>query len=163
MKSTTRCFVRVEDAEKRKGLREWLKSTGRERVPHSKIDRAPWFVAYESGRYEQNNGFCTNAEQMLLNGFIDCGTNIEFFKALVAINDKSIVNQWHIAHCPLLFKKLKGFVETVDNKRYVSAGGWFRPLTERLNFKFMCFSVPDEIFHKATASEIVERYTQNQP
>jgi hypothetical protein len=149
MKDIIPCFVRVQNDGEHQELTDYMTSVGYKNIYLMPADDG----IYISARPPKGNK----------KDGVDCGTNIELFKALAAINDKTIVNQWHIAHCPLLFKKLKGFVETVDNKRYVSAGGWFRPLKEHLNFKFRCFSVPDELFHKATASEIVERYTQNQP
>ena len=105
MKFTTPCFVRVEDAEKRKELTEWLKGIGYYvcscclfdgcNTLHCRgIDRLK--IAYEvhgicdydeETRYSIGQFKAENAESR--NPSYDCGENVELFKALEAMNDEN--------------------------------------------------------------------------
>jgi hypothetical protein len=70
---------------------------------------------------------------------------------------KTDKEKYFIACCPVLFKKLKGFVRTPNNGRYVRAGGIFQCLVDdvrSLNFKFMCIGVPKQITRPATKKEL---------
>ena len=113
MKFTTPCFVRVEDAEKRKELTEWLKGIGYYvcscclfdgcNTLHCRgIDRLK--IAYEvhgicdydeETRYSIGQFKAENAESR--NPSYDCGENVELFKALAAMNDENDREQWFIA------------------------------------------------------------------
>lgn len=80
MKFTTPCFVRVEDAEKRKKLIYNIQKLGYD------IWRCD-----EPTIYCFNNivcGIATSHPKCSLKEFIDCGDNIELFKALAAMNDE---------------------------------------------------------------------------
>ena len=96
MTFTTPCFVRVENPEKRKELIEWLNNIGRRPTPYSESDRSPWFTAYATGRFCQTNGFHMHPEMAQKNGYINCGKNIELFKALAAMNDENDREQWFV-------------------------------------------------------------------
>lgn len=95
MTFTTPCFVRVENPEKRKELIEWLNNIGRRPTSYSESDRSPWFTAYATGRFCQTNGFHMHPEMAQKNGYINCGKNIELFKALAAMNDENDQEQWY--------------------------------------------------------------------
>ncbi len=98
MTFTTPCFVRVENPEKRKELIEWLNNIGRRPTPYSESDRSPWFTAYATGRFCQTNGFHMHPEMAQKNGYINCGKNIELFKALAAMNDENDREQWFVSN-----------------------------------------------------------------
>lgn len=96
MTFTTPCFVRVENPEKRKELIEWLNNIGRRPTSYSESDSSPWFTAYATGRFCQTNGFHMHPEMAQKNGYINCGKNIELFKALAAMNDENDREQWFV-------------------------------------------------------------------
>ncbi len=96
MTFTTPCFVRVGNPEKRKELIEWLNNIGRRPTPYSESDRSPWFTAYATGRFCQTNGFHMHPEMAQKNGYINCGKNIELFKALAAMNYENNREQWFV-------------------------------------------------------------------
>lgn len=98
MEFTTPCFVRVEDAEKRKELAVWLSSIGRYVSP-----------AVTSSDYHKDWVIVTEPYDPYLDGyvgiwgkapkspaFIDCGENIELFKALAAMNDENYNEQYFV-------------------------------------------------------------------
>ena len=112
MKFTTPCFVRVEDMEKRKELTEWLKGIGYYvcscclfdgwNTLHCRgIDRLK--IAYEvhgicdydeETRYSIDQFKAENAAKE--HHAIDCGENIELFKALAAMNDENDNEQYFV-------------------------------------------------------------------
>lgn len=94
MKFTTPCFVRVEDAEKRTELLKWMFDVGyagRYRIDPS----CPIVVA--GLEKDCADVACAGAtEGLTVFGLIDCGDNIELFKALVAMNDENDYMQWYV-------------------------------------------------------------------
>lgn len=113
MKFTTPCFVRVEDVDKRKELTEWLKGIGYHvcscclfdgcNTLHCRgIDRLK--IAYEVHGicdYDEETRYSIDqfkAENVAKgHPAIDCGENIELFKALAAMtDDRDDVNQWYV-------------------------------------------------------------------
>ena len=87
MKFTTPCFVRVEDAEKRRQLVKWLVDIGyriyhNHPNPDSIVTDGSWGGAY-LGRWARV-------------GKIDCGENIGLFKALAAMNDENDNEQYFV-------------------------------------------------------------------
>lgn len=92
MTFTTPCFVRVEDAAKREKLIEWCNN-----------------VIGRSGDIDYTDGdvilcirattYCCiyqEAEFVAPASAIDCGTNVELFKALAAMNDENDREQWFV-------------------------------------------------------------------
>lgn len=81
MKFTTPCFVRVEDAEKRKELIRWIRDMNMMYChdPESRI------ICVCTDRVSALNGFKIG---------IDCGDNIFIFRALAAMNDENDYMQW---------------------------------------------------------------------
>lgn len=112
MTFTTPCFVRVENPEKRKELIEWLKRIGYHvcscclfdgwNTLHCRgIDRLK--IAYEvhgicdydeETRYSIDQFKAENADSK--RPAIDCGENIELFKALAAMNYENDREQWFV-------------------------------------------------------------------
>lgn len=98
MKFTTPCFVRVEDAEKRKELAVWLSSIGRHVSPAvtSSDDHKDWVIVTEPYDPDLDGYVGIWAKTPKSPAFIDCGENIELFKALAAMNDENYNEQYFV-------------------------------------------------------------------
>lgn len=98
MKFTTPCFARVEDAEKRKELAVWLSSIGRYVSPAvtSSDDHKDWVIVTEPCDPDLDGYVGIWAETPKSPAFIDCGENIELFKALAAMNDENYNEQYFV-------------------------------------------------------------------
>ena len=98
MKFTTPCFVRVEDAEKRKELAVWLSSIGRYVSPAvtSSDYHKDWVIVTEPYDPDLDGYVGIWARAPKSPAFIDCGENIELFKALAAMNDENYNEQYFV-------------------------------------------------------------------
>lgn len=98
MKFTTPCFVRVEDAEKRKELAVWLSSIGRYVSPAvtSSDYHKDWVIVTEPYDPDLDGYVGIWAKTPKSPAFIDCGENIELFKALAAMNDENYNEQYFV-------------------------------------------------------------------
>lgn len=98
MKFTTHCFVRVEDAEKRKELAVWLSSIGRYVSPAvtSSDYHKDWVIVTEPYDPDLDGYVGIWAKTPKSPAFIDCGENIELFKALAAMNDENYNEQYFV-------------------------------------------------------------------
>lgn len=98
MKFTTPCFVRVEDAEKRKELAVWLSSIGRYVSPTvtSSDYHKDWVIVTEPYDPDLDGYVGIWAKTPKSPAFIDCGENIELFKALAAMNDENYNEQYFV-------------------------------------------------------------------
>lgn len=98
MKFTTPCFVRVEDAEKRKELAVWLSSIGRYVSPAvtSSDYHKDWVIVTEPYDPDLDGYVGIWAKPPKSPAFIDCGENIELFKALAAMNDENYNEQYFV-------------------------------------------------------------------
>lgn len=152
MKFTTPCFVRVEDMEKRKELTEWLKGIGYYvcscclfdgwNTLHCRgIDRLK--IAYEvhgicdydeETRYSIDQFKAENAAKE--HHAIDCGENIELFKALAAMNDENDNEQYFVT-------ELAGSSYCVHKNRNTN-----------LDYSLVC--------RKATVEEIIEHFKKRE-
>ena len=135
MKFVTPCYVCITDAKKRAELCAWLNEIGYSEamtifprgnrapyvwcIPHSEYTMIPHFVRIQRKHIPQDV-FC-------------CGSNIELFKALAAMNDKNDYYQWFVATLKPEHMVLNN---SMDNNRL--------------------FTEP--LFRKATAEEIVEHF-----
>lgn len=93
--------------------------------------------------------------------YIDCGENIELFKALAAMTDYGDSEQWFVAHAVIRFDRLKDTVQTETGERLIMAGDWFKvliPDANNIRAQWMALSQPKQLCHKATAEEIIEHY-----
>lgn len=88
----TPCFVRVEDAEARDELIAWCASIGY----GTNKWRLPPNVCYVFANRDFAGFSGELARSSLHADAIDCGTNIEMFKALAAMNNKNDQEQWFV-------------------------------------------------------------------
>lgn len=119
----TPCFVRVEDAAERNKLIEWLKGIGYTHLP---------FISESDKISTDANGmiWLTDANR---GGAYDCGTNVELFRALAAMNDENDREQW-----------------------FVEEGRMFKCNSKKLNN----YSYHALFTRKATAEEIIEYFKE---
>ena len=147
MKFTTPCFVRVEDAEKRKELAVWLSSIGRYVSPAvtSSDYHKDWVIVTEPYDPDLDGYVGIWAKTPKSPAFIDCGENIELFKALAAMNDENDLDQWFI------------------NDAYANIGCVMWHLCDEKKFKHYYVDWEDGAtdirsdFRKATVEEIIEQ------
>ncbi len=137
MKFTTPCFVRVEDVEKRKELVEWLEWIGYRYCVgcvNARSAISSPLIPYVGVSSRAETGFVECFLQCPEEG-MDCGENIELFKALAAMNDENDHYQW--------------FVATLKPERLV--------LNNSMDDNRL-FAEP--LFRKATAEEIIEYFNR---
>lgn len=128
MKFNTPCFVRVEDAEKRKELIAWLNRLG-----YKVYD---WYW----GQYIRVIRCWTTPKgiskavgypcKQVRKTDIDCGSNIELFKALAAMNDENDREQW-----------------------FTDGARWYMCQSKKVHPDYKALG-----YRKATTEEIIERY-----
>jgi hypothetical protein len=98
MTFTTPCFVRVENPEKRKELIKWLKGIGYRilfSARHSLIESELRYISAHKQGYVMADSPLSCDEWI---ESIDCGENIELFKALAAMNDENDREQWFVSN-----------------------------------------------------------------
>lgn len=136
MKFTTPCFVRVEDAEKRKELAVWLSSIGRYVSPAvtSSDYHKDWVIVTEPYDPDLDGYVGIWAKTPKSPAFIDCGENIELFKALAAMNDENYNEQYFVT-------ELAGSSYCVHKNRNTN-----------LAYSLTC--------RKATVEEIIEHFNE---
>jgi hypothetical protein len=136
MKFTTPCFVRVEDAEKRKELAVWLSSIGRYVSPAvtSSDYHKDWVIVTEPYDPDLDGYVGIWAKTPKSPAFIDCGENIELFKALAAMNDENDNEQYFVT-------ELAGSSYCVHKNRNTN-----------LDYSLVC--------RKATVEEIIEHFNE---
>lgn len=137
MKFKTPCFVRVENVEEREALLAWCATIGY--ATNSWLVSRQICCVFAMGDFAGRSG--TKALQSLPPDAIDCGTDVDLFKALAAMNDENDRDQWFIDkkskwfHCER--ETIQIFVDMAAILGYDMGGDWFR---------------------KATAEEIVEHF-----
>lgn len=157
MKFTTPCFVRIEDADEREKLDIWLRRIGRKTLASKNQSYA---VASEDSILWCNLDGCT-IDVMISQGYIDCSTNVELFKALAAMNDENCSEQWFVSDCLLKFERLKGVVKTEHGKRSLCRGEWFKVLIDEardIRAAWIGFRRPKSIAHCASIEEIIKHF-----
>lgn len=145
MKFTTPCFVRVEDAEKRDELLDWLQDIGYDLYQSARSFNYP-ILCCNMIDDEPGNVYGEYAEELTgLCGIFayDCGENIELFKALAAMNDENDLNQWYVCDVPYWCDLRQGdWVikrDTMDHTTFFPS-----------------------VFHKATVAEIIEYFKKRE-
>lgn len=135
MKFKTPCFVRVRERAKRYELIKWLETIGR----CSEIwDEGDEYWCALANDTPEHNFTSLPARQFELSHYYDCGTDIELFKALAAMNDENDRYQW--------------FTDTADDLCLCSSDCWSDEW-QKVNFeKYYCH------WRKATAEEIIEHF-----
>ena len=139
MTFTTPCFVRIENPEKRNNLREWAKNIGYNFVDVAGIesdysDPQPYIEVFPHSfrsTTPQGNSFYVASRKA-----IDCGENIELFKALAAMNDENDQEQWFIVEHTGSDEEMV-FADSENALAYIQSGDGYR---------------------KATAEEIIEYF-----
>lgn len=97
MKFKTPCFVRVEDAEDRKRLLTWLQDIGYSLYQSARELSYPIVCCNMIDDDEPGNVYGEYEEELVdASHACDCGTNIELFKALAAMNDENDQDQWFV-------------------------------------------------------------------
>lgn len=143
MTFTTPCFVRVENPEKRKELIEWLKTLGY-RLEYLRNDGV---IVLTSENRVYVYGEALYRVIKVDYDAIDCGTDIELFKALAAMNEENDREQWY------------AYTEypTNEGKNGVRKFVFNEPA------RFDSFvDVPSGYYRKATVEEIVEYFKNNE-
>lgn len=159
MMFTTPCFVRVKDAEKRDKLLAWCENLGYTTSGFRFSMPQPVCYLFTSSDFVGRCGEL--AIGSLPAGAIDCGTDVELFKALAAINDDNCREQWFVSDCLLKFERLKGVVKTEHGKRCLCRGEWFKVLIDEardIRAAWIGFRRPKSIAHCASAEEIIEHF-----
>lgn len=142
MKFTTPCFVRVEDAEKRKKLIDFCKNWGYTAI--YSIDPTYEFVV--CGLVPNNVDVASSYDSdtmrngLVCYGLIDCGDNIELFKALAAMNNENDYMQYLIDNVGNM-----GICTQQSPYRVVQMAG-------------ISFNIDN--YRKATAQEIIEHFNK---
>ena len=135
MTFTTPCFVRVENPEKRKELIEWLEGIGYRilfSARHSLIESELRYISAHKQGYVMADSRLSCDEWIEP---IDCGKNIELFKALAAMNYENYREQW-----------------------FMEEGRMFKCTSDKING----YSYNWPTTRKATVEEIVEYFKNNE-
>lgn len=159
MKFITPCFVRVEDAEKRKELTEWLRGIGYyvcscclfdgwNTLHCNRIERLKTsYEVHGIPDYDKDTGYnvgwfkADNADKV--HPSYDCGENIALFKALAAMNKNNWDEQYVIDNAGNI-----GLCNVILD----ASGIQCRCVT------MMGLSFNIDNYRKATAEEIVEHF-----
>lgn len=146
----TTCSVTAKNALERVDLIMWLENIGRMYIHTYDTHNISAITHKDCTQIKDKHG-------------IDCGENIEMFKALAAINSDNDREQWFIAHAVIRFNRLKDTVQTETGERLIMAGDWFKVLIPRANnirAKWMAAVAPKQLCHKATKDEIIEHFNR---
>ena len=130
MTFTTPCFVRVENTERRKELVKWCTEIGYD-SPQEPIEIIAGSIVVSVAQMAL---VMYEGDVAQLRFYIDCGTNIELFKALASRNDENASEQWLVNDLGIWIKcaaDLFGYTKGEDNVTH---------------------------FRKATVEEIVEHF-----
>lgn len=92
MTFTTPCFVRVEDEAEREKLIKWLKSVGYKDLGY--YFKSP--IYYTMVLVDEIGFYINYGDDFVIPVGISCGTNIELFKALAAMNNENDFEQWFV-------------------------------------------------------------------
>lgn len=151
MKFTTPCYVRVDDAKKRRRLLIWLQEIGYDLYQSARSLNYP-ILCCNMIDDEPGNVYGEYAEELTgLCGIFayDCGDNIELFKALVAMNDENDMQQLFICDT------------------YADIGCVMWHLCENKKFKHYYVEWEDgetdirNEFRKATVEEIIKHFKKS--
>lgn len=137
---TIACMVLVSDERLQTELEAWMRDIGHY-VRAGKGNGARFLVfdsAQNEGLWLQLND---SAQKIFARDFIDCGTDIELFKALAAMNDKNDREQW--------------FTDTADGFSKCSVDRWLDEWQPEYHDRY-------SIWRKATVEEIVEHFKTRQ-
>lgn len=128
---TTPCFVQVKGPEKQKELIEWLEGIGYNisNIDMPILNLSTAIVTYGSNAYDYR---VFGSVHLKVNSIIHCGSNVELFKALAAMNDENDREQW-----------------------FVEEGRMFKCTSDKINN----YSYHWMTTRKASVAEIIEHFT----
>lgn len=131
------CFVTVKDFKERNELVEWCRNIGYEFIQPPIEEELGDKVVCESSYV----GVAHDAETFASAKYVDCGDNVNLFRALAAINDENNLQQWFVIRKHI--KNLYGTIVYRKGELYLNQ-----------NYK----TVSPVYFRKATVEEIVKYY-----
>lgn len=147
---TTPCFVRVENVEERKGLLQWLEMIGYISVDNGPgewnipLRECPYITADNMTIASKECGVCCYHYSKYSKRYaIDCGDDVELFKALAAMNDENESNQWFTNGEDWYFSISVVFDRIIPIIQALGKGVPYRRATS---------------IHKATVSELIEHF-----
>lgn len=91
MKFKTQCLVRTSNKEEKNKLNEWLEDIGYQTDYWLRTSDLPNIFTEDDWAEPCSDN---RAQQFKADGWIDCGTDIELFKTLAAMNDEDDYGQW---------------------------------------------------------------------
>lgn len=143
MAFTTPCFVRVEDRYERKKLIELLKRIGWRFRGIASPEKK--YVVADAHHQTVTTWVLDEwgAERFENIGYIFCGTNVELFKALAAMNDENDREQWFVVK-----KNISDWYD-IDDIVYQKGDMFFNDSGEPL---------VEKNFRKATTEEIISYF-----
>lgn len=121
MKFTTPCFVRVEGEEEKTRLINWILDIGNS----YREDASGYIIACLGSRYENVH---QSIQYSLVENIIDCGSNVELFKALAAMNNENDREQWFVNDLGL-WRKASGDKSIGYTQDWYGAKHFFRKAT----------------------------------
>ena len=134
---TQACFIRKNTYDLRHSLNNIGKTNCTQRVFPILISN------YEI--YYGVHDFEESIDNLMLNGFIDCGTNEELFLAIAALRDDSDIHQW--------------FVMDAEIYTEISKGDWF-VATDIKGGKHVGTQIDPLYCHKATVEELIKHFNK---
>ena len=133
---TEACFIRKNTYD----LRHSLNNIGKTNCTQNVF---PILISnYEI--YYGVHDFEESIDNLMLNGFIDCGTNEELFLAIAALRDDSDKHQW--------------FIMDAEIYTEISKGDWF-VATDIKGGKHVGTQIDPLYCHKATVEELIKHFT----
>ena len=133
---TQACFIRKNTYDLRHSLNNMGKTNCTQRVFPILISN------YEI--YYGVHDFEESIDNLMLNGFIDCGTNEELFLAIAALRDDSDIHQW--------------FIMDAEIYTEISKGDWF-VATDIKGGKHVGTQIDPLYCHKAAVEELIKHFT----
>lgn len=151
---TTPCFVRVEDAEKRKKLIDFCKNwgyiTGYTTI-HSIVPIYEFVIcSLVPDNVDVAPPYSDIRKGLVCCGLIDCGDNIELFKALAAMNDVNDKEQWY-SYADYPTPECKNGIRKMILNHSVTFDSWQDGICGYTGY-----------YRKATAQEIIEHFNKKQ-
>lgn len=164
MSFQTSCMVLIPTVRQQIELGKWMADIGR---PVKQLNRDQPRLLLAFAIANSNPSFWAPPEEQkreaMAREYINCGENIEMFKALAAVNSDNDREQWFVAHAVIRFDRLKDTVQTETGERLIMAGDWFKVLIPRasdIRAKWMAAVAPKQLCHKATKDEIIEHFNR---
>lgn len=145
---TTPCYVRVEDATKRKEICAKLQEMGYKSLQLEQDGYGERIVACKNGAYCRFN---TGAVR-IFRKYIDCGTDTELFLALAGMREDTDYMQWFIFNWDV--------IEGIYDENGRDTGGRIKVHSEGDMYLSFQSEIMSGVVRRATAEEIINHYKQ---